>query len=179
MKNKVLIFALICLAVAGRVKATTYTLDCGTPTFTCNVGDTIHVVLTFTADVTLGGTTTYSTTNFYHVVQPGDGYYFIQDVNNFFVHCMGNFTSVATGIGQYEIGERLFTGPNPANDLLHIVSEKFSQFKLYDLSGRLVLFEDKFAEKIAVDISLLSPGIYYLTLTDHKGRSDTRKIIKD
>ena len=90
-------------------------------------------------------------------------------------------TSSTTGIGKYNSSVvRIY--PNPASDLIHIISSDKSLIltglKVFDVSGREieVAFEIQSGSSIIVNTSTLKNGSYYLQLL-HKNGKITKQII--
>ena len=86
--------------------------------------------------------------------------------------------------------DRLHLYPNPAEDMINIdvmlSKEKTIDFRVFDLSGRLLLddhprrnykSEGKYTEKM--DLSSLTPGLYLLVLTDDEGAKMTKRLVKN
>lgn len=76
-------------------------------------------------------------------------------------------------------GKQLSVFPNPANDRLNVVSDRFDTegvVEIYDLSGRLVQSVQNTATQL--DISRLNAGLYQLRLLDKTGAvmSQTRFV---
>jgi hypothetical protein len=77
------------------------------------------------------------------------------------------------------VGKQLSVFPNPANDRLNLVSDRFDTegvVEIYDLSGRLVQSVRNTATQL--DISRLNAGLYQLRLLDKTGAvmSQTRFV---
>jgi len=67
--------------------------------------------------------------------------------------------------------------PNPSNNIINIDSknELLNTINLYDISGKLLIEKnDVSTNNLVIDISILSKGIYFITLNN----SVTKKIIK-
>ena len=65
--------------------------------------------------------------------------------------------------------------PNPANDFIHIETDRGGFLTVYDLFGNIILQKAHTAfEKI--DVSQLACGVYQLSLTDLNGEKVSRKI---
>ncbi len=69
--------------------------------------------------------------------------------------------------------------PNPSNDVISIRSNvPVNDFKIVDLTGKLVLQNDSASSDVSsIDISTLSPGMYFLTLKS-SSVTQTIKILK-
>jgi hypothetical protein len=76
-----------------------------------------------------------------------------------------------------ETGVRIF--PNPATDILHIVtslgSEKTTVF-IYDIQSRLLLSGEVSNGSTGLDISMLKAGIYYLSIFENNSRTMTKFV---
>lgn len=84
-----------------------------------------------------------------------------------------------TGVQSEESGTiNIF--PNPVNSLLTIKAGNIKELILFDVTGRKVLseqFRNHFGD-IELDVSLLSSGVYLLTLKDKGGEYRQKKFIK-
>ena len=68
--------------------------------------------------------------------------------------------------------------PNPTSTLLNIQTEANATYQLYDISGKLIL-KGKVNNQIkAIDLSVISNGLYFLKLTI-ANKNTTTKIIKN
>lgn len=75
------------------------------------------------------------------------------------------------------LSENLQVYPNPTSDYLSIKgAKKVSGIKVFDVSGKMVLFSEKVEQKI--DVSQLIKGTYILNLKNTDGTSSTHKFIK-
>lgn len=70
--------------------------------------------------------------------------------------------------------------PNPVSDKLIIENSGFETIKIYDLKGSLLISKNiDFQNQMnKLDVSGLSPGIYFLNLSNHK-QTISRKFVKD
>ncbi len=70
--------------------------------------------------------------------------------------------------------------PNPAMDIIKIVSDNFIQsVKVIDLSGQVVLIDNNSKGKIkTLDISNLPPSIYLISVQDAHGNVGVEKVVK-
>lgn len=66
--------------------------------------------------------------------------------------------------------------PNPTTQYINIESDKKSDLKIYDASSKIVK-DLKIEKQDQVDLSDLSPGIYYLEFTRKNKKIKTIKII--
>ena len=94
-----------------------------------------------------------------------------------------NITSL-TGIDEVDAERALVVYPNPVSDNLTIEfrdnQQQASQITISDLSGRLVynkvLSASESSSILQVNVSKLSPGIYFLNVIDLEGRPLIKKI---
>jgi hypothetical protein len=84
------------------------------------------------------------------------------------------------GIEEVELANGLSLQPNPAHDLLRVVSEKqpILGYELYDATGRRVRASGVNARQFTMDRSGLQAGAYFLTVRFADG-SVTRKVALD
>jgi Secretion system C-terminal sorting domain len=78
--------------------------------------------------------------------------------------------SATVSVNIKSVGKSFSVYPNPANDRLNLVSDRFDtegSFEIYDLAGRLVLSGKSNANQL--DISRLNTGLYQLRLLDKTG----------
>ncbi len=70
--------------------------------------------------------------------------------------------------------------PNPATDMLKVIQPdaEANDLKIFDMAGRMVLAQYKFAGNKTLDISKLNKGMYILTLKS-KGETITKKFVKE
>lgn len=72
--------------------------------------------------------------------------------------------------------------PNPGNDFLKLriaVQHKQSVFKLFDISGRLVLEENIEGKTSEVNTQFLKPGTYVYSITSNNGLNESGKWVKE
>nr|MBA3706625.1 T9SS type A sorting domain-containing protein [Bacteroidota bacterium] len=85
-----------------------------------------------------------------------------------------NMSSV--GIAGQQKDSEITIYPNPASEKLFIQSsEKIKTIKCVDYLGQLVDFK---RTANTIDISALPQGVYFLTITNEKGNSETKKFVK-
>lgn len=104
---------------------------------------------------------------------------------NLYEYCIGNGyaayqISNASSSGVYDIGTNSSSSitlyPNPAISSINIASqEEISTLQIYDVTGKLVInLNDNLGNKNSLDITTLSPGIYFIQ-TNH---NNTARFIK-
>jgi hypothetical protein len=71
----------------------------------------------------------------------------------------------------------LFISPVPANDFLHISMKGLRQLSVYQINGNQVISLNGLYDRVDLDISGLSPGMYILHTTDGE-KKVVRKFIK-
>lgn len=106
---------------------------------------------------------------------------YYDDSFNYICSAEANITVITTDIG--DIKSSLFSAeifPNPANDILNIVSDsEIISYELYDAVGRLMLNDSNVSNtESLVNVSSLKHGMYMLRLNTMNG-SGTYKIIKN
>lgn len=69
--------------------------------------------------------------------------------------------------------------PNPANDFLEIKGFELKEYevKLFDVNSKIV-FTSKFTEKLKIDVSKFSSGVYYYEINDSSNKKEKGKFIK-
>ncbi len=92
-----------------------------------------------------------------------------------------NFTRPIQGVVSLETSEikksdlQLF--PNPGKDVINIdSSEKYDELKIYDVSGKIALSIQNPGDEI--NVSKLSNGIYFVELSNDKGKQRKKLIIQ-
>ena len=70
--------------------------------------------------------------------------------------------------------------PNPANDFIYVkgIAQKEYFFKIRDINSKIVL-QLKITESQNIDISKLSPGVYFYEVIDLNNKTDKGKFIKN
>jgi hypothetical protein len=68
--------------------------------------------------------------------------------------------------------------PNPFTTKLNVITEKNSDIKIADISGKEVYSNKVNSESVLIDLSNLNAGVYFITITNQK-TSNTKKIIKN
>lgn len=92
------------------------------------------------------------------------------------------FVSLFTDMG-YVVGDSkggVVFYPNPVSTLLHVVYEEmeYSRLCIYNTAGALVISSEILTKQTSVDMSRLSPGLYYVQLIGEV-RTEFFKIIKE
>jgi hypothetical protein len=83
------------------------------------------------------------------------------------------------GIGETGISQRIRIFPVPATTQLFIESElNMRSFEILDIAGRIVLQMPADGFEQTIDISTLSDGIYFLSITTSEGKAIKRFAIK-
>lgn len=88
---------------------------------------------------------------------------------------------ICTGINQQENKSSLIhLYPNPTEGIFHIETSnnEMKMIQLVDVAGRIILSENFVDEKITIDISNFSKGIYYLSIKSESGMK-TIKVVKN
>jgi len=98
------------------------------------------------------------------------------ELGSFETFC-GDLTSATVDIAQSNI----LMYPNPVGNVLNIVFEDntlISSLKMYDLSGRMVLYQNKLTQSNVIDLSEIQAGIYMINLATTNGDFYFSKIVK-
>jgi hypothetical protein len=85
----------------------------------------------------------------------------------------------ATRVNDIILSNDISIFPNPANNELNIVSKKEIRVELINTLGERMIDNSSFSSKQRIDISLLSPGIYFLKCIDRDYRVGLKKVIKN
>ncbi len=96
-------------------------------------------------------------------------------------HCVGSNweCELQTNIKEDIFSNEILIFPNPTQEQLSISSEnRSSQLIIYDLYGNKVIIENSKSKDYSLDLSDLSPGIYYVKLNFDGHESHTQKIVK-
>ncbi|WP_264520794.1 T9SS type A sorting domain-containing protein [Flavobacterium sp. N1994] len=82
-------------------------------------------------------------------------------------------------IGQNEMDASILVYPNPTNSILNIDSNNsIKTVQLYDISGKLLQTNISDSDKVSMDMTQRSNGIYFLKITSDKGQK-VEKIVKE
>jgi hypothetical protein len=70
----------------------------------------------------------------------------------------------------YNMIERLFLTPNPADNFIRIETPLISgtPLNIYNVSGQL-MFTDRYEYNREINVSRLNPGVYYMRINDSDG----------
>jgi hypothetical protein len=93
------------------------------------------------------------------------------------------YNAIANSTSDISEKNNISVFPNPTHDYftiqLHDVSQGLNRIELTDISGKIVHAENiSFNGRYQVDISHLSKGIYFLTVSSNSGLQ-TQKLIKN
>jgi len=90
-------------------------------------------------------------------------------------------TLVSTSVNELANNFNLQISPNPAHDLLNIQStSKINSIELLDIIGKSVLIENQLSkDNMSLDLSRISPGIYFVRITDQNKSVATRRFVKE
>jgi hypothetical protein len=90
-------------------------------------------------------------------------------------------TLVSTSVNELANDFNLQISPNPAHELLNIQStKKINTIELVDITGKSVLIENQISkDNISLDLSGISPGIYFVRITDQNKSVATRRFVKE
>jgi hypothetical protein len=92
---------------------------------------------------------------------------------------LGNESCIVTGIDVPSSFNGLILSPNPATNQIRIESNNFKlqSIHIYNVTGQLQTTHFK-PQTNSIDISELTPGIYFVTLKDEAGNKAVRKVVK-
>ena len=80
------------------------------------------------------------------------------------------------------LGEMSETGivvaPNPANDMVRFTLDEQAQVSVYDLSGRMVSFNNMNAGANALNVAELESGVYFLNVRYADGKTAVTRFVK-
>jgi len=82
----------------------------------------------------------------------------------------------STGIQQNKIETEFTFYPNPANDIVTILSSEGAQLELINMLGAVVTKKNITSSKFTLDIEQFPRGIYYLKV-DNNGKSILKKLV--
>jgi hypothetical protein len=88
---------------------------------------------------------------------------------------------LSVGIAEKSTPGNLVVFPNPANDFISVSSDISllgSAYSITDYAGKTITLGKLMKEVTPVDIQHLSPGFYFLKVTNDNIRNQTCKIIK-
>ena len=90
-------------------------------------------------------------------------------------------TLVSTSVNEISNDFNLQINPNPAHDLLNIQStSKINSIELIDIAGKSIQMENQLSkENMSLDLSGISPGIYFVRITDQNKSVTTRRFVKE
>jgi hypothetical protein len=83
-----------------------------------------------------------------------------------------------TGLNETGNTELIHIYPNPADDLLHLQSEKACDVLIYDMAGRMVVEENVAAGPgRQISVGHLAPGLYLLNIKTERQNAATKLVI--
>lgn len=86
--------------------------------------------------------------------------------------------SIYTGVEAIKESEDLVLFPNPTSGLIQIkTDQKINSIEVMDVFGRRMLYSEK--NQTEINISDFKNGVYFIRLSDSKGNSCVKKIIKN
>ena len=87
------------------------------------------------------------------------------------------FSSITTGLKELKSDNRLLIYPNPANDKIYFDEAVFwnAELTIYTIDGKIVVKNNHLTDN-SMDVSNLSPGIYFMEI-ENENFSTTQKII--
>jgi len=89
---------------------------------------------------------------------------------------------IAIGVGEIEIALEMVVFPIPARDILNLQIDRYNDlmsFKLYGLSGNLIVDQKIIGKQTQIDLSGLSLSTYLLQVCEQGKEIKTFKIIKN
>ncbi len=69
--------------------------------------------------------------------------------------------------------------PNPANESITITGNNLQSIRIANTLGQVVHWQKASQEKTVVDVSDLSAGVYFVTVTDAHGGKVVKKVVKE
>lgn len=101
------------------------------------------------------------------------------DTWTFFTTSTPNASNAPTGISFLELSNtNNFAFPNPIESTLFIKGNNWDALRISDITGKIVLdLTNTLSKANPVDVSFLTGGIYYISLSE-KGKISTQKLIK-
>jgi|GEM_PF-2593762 len=81
------------------------------------------------------------------------------------------------GVGSVEAGS-FNIYPNPANNFINIVGSVNSKMEIFDITGQLVLSKVILTTSDKVDVSILTKGIYVVSVSNEMGKVSQRLVIE-
>lgn len=91
--------------------------------------------------------------------------------------CQDIEITVLVGLAE-ELSLNIDLYPNPANDVLFVTGLESTNynFQITDLAGKLIADKNQSGTDL-IDVELLNSGVYFLTITDEAGRSESLRFI--
>ena len=83
----------------------------------------------------------------------------------------------STDVAEYGIEAKIY--PNPTRGLVTVEAEGLRQIEVLNTLGQRVATATGKGERLHIDISQLPAGIYFVNVTDGKGRKCVRKVVKE
>lgn len=128
-----------------------------------------------------GDGNTATTPNTTHIYAIDDTFDVMLVVSN---HCGSDTVKrsvIVKQVSVYDVQlfERVSVYPNPANNTLFIDNKsvvKLSRMTITDVTGRVAMTLNASTGKQTVDVSKLTPGLYYLTIEADNGAKATQKV---
>jgi hypothetical protein len=84
---------------------------------------------------------------------------------------------LASGINENSINLNFILYPNPSNDFITIKGIDVASFEITNLIGQTVIISADVRDNM-INISELNNGVYFIIITDVKGKKGVKKIIK-
>lgn len=88
------------------------------------------------------------------------------------VHCKKH-----EGINDIISDENIAVFPNPTNDLLNVIGENISKIELISILGHHII-TIKNNDDFCIDMTKMTPGVYFLRITDTNDKIQVIKVIK-
>ncbi|RZK10066.1 MAG: T9SS type A sorting domain-containing protein [Flavobacterium sp.] len=89
------------------------------------------------------------------------------------------YNNTVLGTDDFTTTKNLMAYPNPTSGLLSISGNNFSEIKIFDMTGKQVMARKVSAsDRLNLDVSALSSGIYLLNTVDNSGSTSTLKFSK-
>lgn len=107
--------------------------------------------------------------------QPGFDFESVGGIDTYLLKMNGN----TVGLNEQITTEKFLLFPNPANTEIHIKATDIAQIEVFDVRGKLMLKKrtKQSSTSESLNVSQLSPGIYFIRLTANDGTTETEKLV--
>jgi hypothetical protein len=105
----------------------------------------------------------------YYIADPVPGNYSVEVDTDYGCLLESDVVTVTVDIREYSGNHALKIYPNPANEILYVSSEVPGSLFIYYLLGNVIL-KSEYSTKGSIDISSLSPGVYFVECDGNRQR---------